>query len=202
MTVQFKENRKTYKVKRFPASATMNIKAGLCRQLPGLEAALANGVPGGCPLVCPLLLHRVLSLLVTSLERGQQPWFGRGGTRVVPTCTHVPSACAHPPLSVLVCHPPASWCCLRPPTHGCPSLPAPGHPGGRPSPHATSPSLGTPRQVAQMGSCHRSGTSPRLEMLSPVAPHVPVVAGDRRRVSGDWGRLSGDCGVPSVAPAA
>uniref|UniRef100_A0A493TMR8 Seizure related 6 homolog n=1 Tax=Anas platyrhynchos platyrhynchos TaxID=8840 RepID=A0A493TMR8_ANAPP len=30
----------------------MNIKAGLCRQLPGLEAALAHGVPGGCPLVC------------------------------------------------------------------------------------------------------------------------------------------------------
>lgn len=100
----------------------MNIKAGLCRQLPGLEAALAHGVPGGCPLVCPLLLHRVLSLLVTSLERGQQPWFGRGGTRVVPTCTHVLYVCAHPPLSVLVCHPPASWCCLRPPTGAHPCL--------------------------------------------------------------------------------
>lgn len=51
MTVQFKENRKTYKVKCFPASAAMNIKAGLLRQLPELAAMLARGGTGAAPWV-------------------------------------------------------------------------------------------------------------------------------------------------------
>lgn len=52
MTVQFKEKRKTYKVKRFPASAAMNIKAGLFWQPPVGVAVFAWGGPLCVPSPC------------------------------------------------------------------------------------------------------------------------------------------------------
>lgn len=69
MTVQFKENRKTYKVKRFPASAAMNIKVEFLWQPLELVAVLAGGGTGAAPWVLPCL---AASLWV------HWPWWGGG----------------------------------------------------------------------------------------------------------------------------
>lgn len=55
MTVQFKENRKTYKVKRFPASAAMNIKVEFLWQPLELVALIAGSGTGAAPWVPPCL---------------------------------------------------------------------------------------------------------------------------------------------------
>lgn len=107
----------------------MNIKAGLCRQLPGLEAALARGVPGGCPSCVPCCCSGFCRCL-SPPWRGdsspglavEAPWRHQGGAHL-----HPRAVCVRPPAPIRARVPPTCILVLPAPTHGCPSLPVPTH---------------------------------------------------------------------------
>lgn len=135
MTVPFKENGKTYKVKRFPASTAMNINAASCWGC-WMRSMMASP---GQHLVGPP--HPCLPPL----------WRWDDGHRGSVACAHPPAACAPPPptcvLPALLLVPPLFPACL------CPR--ASSHPD-RPCPQAVSTAPGTLRQVMETGAASSS----------------------------------------------
>ena len=161
MTVQFKENRKTYKVKRFPASAAMNIKAGLLRQPLGLAAVLARGGTGAAPWVPPLpaapaapawpWASGLAGGARVEEAMGQQDVGASMGTNGVPSWWQWGAQLATPGASGLAAW---QWCRLGGTASravrwgaGCTILPAPAHPCLRlpaPSHHLRAPACAHP----------------------------------------------------------
>lgn len=174
----------------------MNIKAGLCREVPGVEAALAHGVPGGSPSCVPCCWTGSRPCLSPPRRGDSSPGLAveaPGWCPPAPTCSlHVPTH-PHPCSCATHLHPGAACaCCLRPPTGACPCLLPPTLPACSWAPRRVSQS---PRHVPIPGDTEAGGRDGEL----PSFRHVPAArdaqSGGTARARGGWGPREGGWGL-------